>query len=372
MCECWVPPTGDDPIGGGGREPVPPQVGKPRWSWGPAVILMNPNSCMGQGPRTRKEGNKMSKPAVTVGIDIAKGWFDVAVLQSGESFRLGNDAEGWAELIKRLSRFKVTAIGLEPSGGYERGLGGALVKAGLMVRNVNPHKLRSFARAFGVLGKTDTLDAKMIARYTAELPTQPLRVDPLIRELADLVLARRQLSDDKVRLGNQLEQVRQGLVRRLLMARLRRIALDLVLIDNHLKDLVANHPELARKDSLIQSLCGAGPVLSHTLIALAPELGEANRRQIAALAGLAPYPHESGLMRGHRSIWGGRSEVRRVLYMAALTASRANPTLRAFSQRLAAAGKAPKVVLIAVARKILTILGAILRTNKPWSPPSTA
>jgi len=310
----------------------------------------------------------MAKRTVIVGIDIAKGWFDVAMLQSGESLRLNNDPDGWAELIKRLRCFKVVAIGLEPSGGYERGLGAALHKAGLMVRNVNPHKLRSYARAWSVLGKTDSLDALMIARYTAALPTQPLRVDPLTRQLADLVLARRQLSDDKVRLGNQLEQLGDGLVRRLMLARLRCIERDILVIDKHLKDLVANDPELARKDKLIQSLCGAGPVLSHTLLALAPELGSANRRQLAALAGLAPYPFESGVLRGHRSIWGGRTEMRRVLYMAALTASRANPTLRAFAQRLTAAGKAAKVVLVAVARKILTILGAMLRTNHSWSP----
>jgi len=311
----------------------------------------------------------MAKQAVVVGIDIAKGWFDVAVLETGETFRLGNDKAGWAELIKRLRRFSVKAIGLEPSGGYERGLGQTLHKAGLMVRNVNPHKLRNYARACSVLAKTDGIDALMIARYTAQLPTQPLRVDPLTRQLADLVLARRQLSDEKVRLGNQLEQLADGIVRRMFLVRLRRIKLDMLVIDKHLTELVASDPELARKDKLIQSLCGAGPVLSHTLLALAPELGSANRRQIAALAGLAPYAFDSGVFRGRRAIWGGRSEVRRVLYMAALTASRANPTLRLFAQRLTAAGKAAKVVLIAVARKILTILGAMLRTNQPWTQP---
>jgi len=317
----------------------------------------------------------MDRQAVVVGIDVAKNWLDVAVLEGGECFRLGNDRAGWAQLIGRLRRFKVMAVGLEPSGGYERGgyergLASALHKAGLTVCNVNPHKLRSYARARGVLGKTDRLDATMIARYTAELPTHPLRVDSLTRQLADLVLVRRQLSEDKVRLGNQLEHIRDSLLRRMLLARLRRLALDILLIDKHLAQLVQGDPDLARKDKLIQSLCGAGPVLSHTLVALAPELGEASRRQIAALAGLAPYPRDSGLWHGHRSIWGGRSQVRRVLYMAALSASRANPALKAFAQRLAAAGKAPKVVLIAVARKILTILNAMLRTNQPWSQQS--
>lgn len=155
----------------------------------------------------------MSKPEVVVGIDIAKDWLDVAVHDTSERFRLDNDPAGFAALIKRLHRFSVVAVGLEPSGGYERELAQALVRAGLAVRNVNPHKLRHYARANGVLAKTDSIDARMIARYTAQLPTRPLRTDPLTLQLGDLVRARRQLSDDKVRLTNQLEQVREGVVR---------------------------------------------------------------------------------------------------------------------------------------------------------------
>ena len=314
----------------------------------------------------------MAKQAVVVGIDIAKNWFDVAVPDTGESYRLGNDVAGWQELIRRMRRLSVLAIGLEPSGGYERGLGAALHKAGLPVRNVNPYKLRHYGRAIGVLAKTDSIDAVLIAHYTAQLPTRPLRADPISRQLADLVAARRQLSDDKVRLSNQLEQVDEAVVRRIFTARLRRIEADIVLIGKRLKDLVASHPDLDRKDRLIQSLCGAGPVLSHTLLALAPELGQADRRQIAALAGLAPYDHQTGVFKGKPSIWGGRSEVRRVLYMAALTASRSNPALKTFAQRLLAKGKPHKLVIVAVARKILTILGAMLRTNQPWSQPQPA
>lgn len=310
----------------------------------------------------------MSKPEVVVGIDIAKDWLDVAVHDTSERFRLDNDQAGFAALIKRLRRFSVVAVGLEPSGGYERELAQALVGAGLAVRNVNPHKLRHYARANGVLAKTDSIDARMIARYTAQLPTRPLRTDPLTLQLGDLVRARRQLSDDKVRLTNQLEQVREGVVRRIFMARLRRIAADILVIDKRLEQLVASDPEAARKDRLIQSLCGAGPVLSHTLLALAPELGETDRRQIAALAGLAPYDFDTGTFRGKRRIWGGRVEMRNALYMAALSASRANPPLRTFAQRLAAAGKPPKIILVAVARKILTILAAMIRTNTPWTP----
>jgi transposase len=314
----------------------------------------------------------MSKDKVAVGIDIAKDWFDVAMLETSQSFRLGNDRQGWADLIRRLKRHSVHAIGLEPSGGYERGLVKALQKAGLPVRNVNPHKLRHYARALGRLAKNDKIDAQLIARYTAELPTRPLRSDPLTEQLADLVGARRQLSDDKVSLGNQLEQVREPTVRRIFAQRLRRIEADIILIGKRIADLVAADQRLSARDRLIQSMPGAGPVLSHTLLALVPEIAEASRREIAALVGLCPYDLDTGVLRGRRSIRGGRAEVRRVLYMAALAASRFNPILKTFHQRLITAGKAPKVAIIAVARKIVTILSVMLRKGEQWNQPHTA
>ena len=313
----------------------------------------------------------MAKQAVVVGIDISKDWFDVVLLETGEGFRLDNDQAGWTALVKRLRRFEVVAIGIEPSGGYERGVARWLQRAGLMVRNVNPHKVRHYARALGVLAKTDSIDAAVIARFTAQMPTQPRRNDPLTEQLAELVVARRQLSDDKVRLSNQLEQLHEGVIRRIFKARLRRLEADIVLLDKRSAELVASHSDLAGKDRLIQSLCGAGTVLSHTLLGLAPELGTTGRRQIAALAGLAPYDHQSGGLKGRCSIWGGRPLVRRALYMAALSASQKNPPLRDFYQRLIAAGKPPKLALVAVARKLLTILAAMLRTNQMWNPKPT-
>ena len=310
----------------------------------------------------------MAEDGLVVGIDVAKGWLDVAILPTGESFRVGNDTDGWAELIKRLKRRSVRAIGVEPSGGYERRVAKALGKAGLPVRNVNPHKLRHYARALGRLAKNDRIDAFMIARYTAELPTRPVRSDPVAEQLADLVIARRQLTEDKVSLGNQLEQVRDPTVKRIFSRRLRRIEADILLLNQRSAEVVASHAHLAARDRLIQSFLGAGPVLSHTLLALAPELGQASRREIAALIGVAPYDHDTGVLKGRRSIWGGRSDVRRVIYMAAMTASRFNPVLKAFHQRLIDAGKPPKVAIIAVARKILAILSAMLRTGQQWSP----
>ena len=303
-----------------------------------------------------------------VGIDVSKKCLDVAVLQTGAEFQVGNDEAGWAELIKRLKGHKVKAIGLEPSGGYERQLAKALRKAGLPVRLVNPYRLRQYARALGRLAKNDRIDAALIARFTAELPTREPRHDPLIEQMAELVGARRQLTQDKVRLGNQLEQMRDPTLRRMTRQRLQRIEAEKLLIDKRLAQIVASDANLAAKDRLIQSFHGAGPVLSHTLLALVPEIDEVDRRELAALVGVAPFDDDSGKRGGKRHIWGGRAEVRNVAYMAALTAARSNPILKAFRQRLIANGKTPKAVIIAVARKMLGIIIAMLRKGEEWNP----
>ena len=303
-----------------------------------------------------------------VGVDVSKKCLDVAVLQTGAEFQVGNDEAGWAELIKRLKDHKVKAIGLEPSGGYERQLAKALRKAGLPVRLVNPYRLRQYARALGRLAKNDRIDAALIARFTAELPTREPRHDPLIEQMAELVVARRQLTQDKVRLGNQLEQMRDPTLRRMTRQRLQRIEAERRLIDKRLAQIVASDANLAAKDRLIQSFHGAGPVLSHTLLALVPEIGEVDRRELAALVGVAPFDDDSGKRGGKRHIWGGRAEVRNVAYMAALTAARSNPILKAFRQRLIANGKAPKEVIVAVARKMLGIIIAMLRKGEEWNP----
>ena len=303
-----------------------------------------------------------------VGIDTSKAWLDVAVHGTEEVWRVDNDATGWKSLIERLKGRPVKAVGIEPSGGYERDVARALGKAGYSVRLVNPHRLRQYARALGVLAKNDRIDARLIARFTAELPTREPRYNPLAEQMAELVTARRQLLDDKTSLGNQLRLVRDPTVTRMFKRRLKRIDADVLLLDKRLAELVARDEAIAKKDKLLRSFKGVGPVVSHTLLALAPEIGEASRRQIAALIGLAPYDHESGVFKGRRSIWGGRTAVRNVIYMAAMTAARSNPVLKTFHQRLIAAGKAPKVALVAVARKMLTILTAMLRTNTEWTP----
>ncbi|HEY1415812.1 MAG TPA: IS110 family transposase [Caulobacteraceae bacterium] len=310
----------------------------------------------------------MADEGWVIGIDVAKAWLDVAVLQTGEVFRVGNDEAGWDELAEKLKGERIKAIGLEPSGGYERGAIKALRKAALPVRLVNPYRARQFARALGRLAKNDRIDALTIARFTAQLPTREARHDPLVDQMAELVVARRQLTQDKVRLSNQLEQVRDPILRRMTGQRLRRIAAEILLIGKRLTQIVAGDANLAAKDRLIQSFHGAGPVLSHTLLALVPEIDDANRREIAALVGLAPFDDDSGRRAGKRAIWGGRAEVRNVVYMAAMAAARCNPVLKAFRQRLIASGKTPKVAIIAVARRMLGILIAMLRSGQEWNP----
>ena len=308
----------------------------------------------------------MDDKAWVVGIDVSKAWLDVA--DAGEAVRLSNDADGWKRLIHRLEGRSIKVIGLEPSGGYERDLVGALRRAGLPVRVLNPYRVRQYARALGGLAKNDRIDARMIARYAAELPTREPRHDPVAEQMGELIVARRQLIDDKVRLGNQLEQVRDPALKRLFAQRLRRIVAEIVLVTKRLAQVVADSPDLAEKDRLIQSFPGAGPTYSHTLLGLLPEIDNADRRQLAALVGLAPFDDDSGKRTGKRRIAGGRAEVRHVAYMAALAAVRCNPAMKAHRDRLVASGVAKKAAIIAVARRMLGIILALLRKGQEWNP----
>lgn len=309
----------------------------------------------------------MPQAGEVVGIDVSLDRLDVVVLESGETLAFGNDPRGWSALEQRLSGRPVRVIGIEPTAGYERGVVRYLHAAGLPVRMVNSFRLRRFAQACGVKAKNDRLDARMIARFVETLPSRPLRSDPTAERLAELVVARRQLCQERVRLANQADHPRDAMLRRMMARRLKRIEADILLLDQRLARQVANDPAMAERDRLVRTMPGVGPVLSHTLLALLPELGELNARQIAALAGVAPYDHDSGKLKGKRSIWGGRTAVRNVAYMAALGASRFNPGLKTFHQRLIDAGKPPKVALIAVVRKMLTALNAMLRDKTAWT-----
>ncbi len=258
------------------------------------------------------------------------------------------------------------AIGIEPSGGYERGVVGALLDAGLPVRSVNAWKLRQFAKAAGLLAKNDRLDAQVIALFVASLPCREVRCDPAREHLAELVNTRRQLLDLRLVLGNQLDQLRDRGLCRMRERQIRQLNLDLARLDRRIAEAIAAVPAFAARYALLCSMPGVGPVLAATLLAWLPELGATTRRQVGALVGVVPDDFDSGKMKGLRCIFGGRANVRRVLFMAAQAAAIHNPILRAYKQRLLAKGKAAKLAIVAVMRKLLTMVNAMLRDGQPW------
>jgi transposase len=308
----------------------------------------------------------MAQRTPVVGIDVSKEWLDVAVYPGGEYWRVTNDEAGWRDLCQRLKGRGVRAIGIEASGGYERDVIIALVQAGLPVRNVNPWKLRQFAKAAGLLAKNDRLDAHAIARFVDTLPCHEARHDPDIDRLAELVTARRQLLDDRLRCANQMELVRDAVLRRMWKRRISQLDADTARLDRRIVELIAAIPALAGRYDLLCSMPGVGPVLAATLTAFLPELGSLSNRQIGALVGVVPYDFDSGKMRGIRCIWGGRAKIRRVLFMAAQAAAMHNPVLKAFKKRLIDKGKKPKVAIVAVMHKIIVMLNAMVRDNVPW------
>jgi transposase len=304
---------------------------------------------------------------VFIGIDVAKDRLDVHVRPSGEAFAVPRDSEGVAGLVDRLGALGAQLIVLEATGGFELVIAGALAAARLPLAVVNPRQIRDFARAVGQLAKTDALDAQIIALFAERVRPEPRALpDAQTRALAELVTRRRQIVEmmtaerNRRRLSTSRRLVKS--VDRLLTA----LQKELSDLEQELDDTIRGTPAWREAEDLLTSVPGVGDKLARTLIADLPELGRLDRKQIAALVGVAPINRDSGTMRGKRTTWAGRAKVRAVLYMAALVAARHNPTLRRFYQRLLAAGKAKKLALIAVMRKLLVTLNAILRDHKPW------
>ena len=310
----------------------------------------------------------MQTPLVFVGIDVSKARLDVGVRPSDERTSVPYDAPGIATLLVQLTQLQPTRIVMEATGGLERPLVRALVDAALPVIVVNPRQVRDFAKATGQLAKTDTLDAQVLARF-AEVIQPSLRVIPDVQtqELAALLARRRQVLAMQGAEQNRLDRAPDR-VRKRIEVHLRWLRDELARLDADLDDLIQQSPVWRAREELLQSVPGIGPVMSRTVLAELPELGLLNRKQIAALVGVAPFNRDSGRLRGHRTIWGGRASVRRARYMAALVATRWNPVIRVFYQRLRAAGKAPKVALVAAMRKLLTILNAMVHAGTPWQP----
>ena len=302
------------------------------------------------------------------GIDVSKDRLDVMVLPEEQRSSVSNDPTSWAELVEQLRALSIAAIGIEASGGYERGIMRALLSAGMPVRHVNPFKLRQFAKASGVLAKNDPLDARMIASFVAIMPTRPAQSrPPAVERLLEVLAVRRQLSAEKVAAENASRLLENAMLQRLSRRRIARLAADIEMLDERLVEIVAADAALAHRYRMLTSMPGVGPVLACTLIALLPELGRMSRKQVAALVGVAPYAFESGKLKGKRCVWGGRAPVRHVLFMAAMSASNWNPVLKRFHDRLKAAGKLPKVIIVAVMRKMITMLNAMVRDGVVWA-----
>jgi transposase len=309
----------------------------------------------------------MSTVPVFVGIDISKDRLDIALRPTGEREAVANAEPDIAALVVRLQACHPTLIVLEATGGFELAVTAALAAARQPVVIVNPRQVRDFAKATGKLAKTDALDAAILAQF-AEAVRPALRPVPEATTLAlgALLTRRRQLvamrTAESNRLGTALPPVRNGI-----RAHLAWLDRQLAQFDDDLTRAIRESPVWREKDDLLQSAPGVGPVLARTLLASLPELGTLTRQQIAALVGVAPLNRDSGTFRGKRRVWGGRAHVRAALYMSALVATRFNPVIRVFYQRLCAAGKAKKVALTACMRKLLTILNAMLKHQTPWT-----
>jgi transposase len=304
---------------------------------------------------------------VVVGIDVAKAALDVAVRPQGEERQLSNDAAGIAEIVGWLQTLKPQVIVVEATGGYEAALVAELGVASLPVAVVNPRHVRDFARATGRLAKTDRLDAQALAHFgQAVRPTPRPLPDAEAQALAALVERRRQVVAMRTAEENRLGAARVAAVRARIQAHLAWLEADLGDIDGDLRQRLRASPLWREQDDLLQSVPGIGPILSLTLLAELPELGRLSHGQIAALVGVAPLNRDSGTLRGRRAVWGGRAAVRTVLYMGTLRATRCNPPIQAFYERLLAAGKAKKVALVACMHKLLTILNAMLKHQTRW------
>ena len=301
-----------------------------------------------------------------VGIDVSKEQFDMAVRPTGEQWTSAHSEAGITKLVARLVSLRPTLVVLEATGGLEISLTGACAAAGLPVVVVNSRHVRDFAKATGRLAKTDTLDARVLAQFAeAVRPTPRPLPDVQTQALSAQLTRRRQLVEMLVAEKTRLSQAPSPM-RKQIQIHITWLERRVRILDEELATAIRSSPLWREKDHLLQSMPGVGPVLATTLLAGLPELGTLNRQQIAALVGVAPLNRDSGTIRGNRTIWGGRAHVRATLYMAAVVASRCNPTIRAFYHRLCAAGKAKKIALTACMRKLLTILNAMLRTRQPW------
>jgi transposase len=310
--------------------------------------------------------SEIAQAAVYIGIDVSKKHLDMAVRPTGERWQVDNDSAGIAGLVERLRPLAPKLIVLEATGGLETAVTAALAAAGWAVAVINPRQGRDFAKSLGRLAKTDKIDALILAWFAEAVHPEPrVLPDAQTQALQAVLVRRRQLIEMLVAEKNRLA-LTHATVKPRLQAHITWLEAELAQIDQELHDQLRASPLWREQEDLLRSVKGVGPVTATTLLAELPELGKLNRKQIAALVGVAPFNCDSGTMHGKRAIWGGRACVRNALYMAALSASQHNPVIQDFYNRLVKAGKLHKVALVACMRKLLTILNAILRSQKAW------
>ena len=308
----------------------------------------------------------MEAAPVYIGIDVSKAQLDLAERPSGERAVMPHTEESITTLVERLRHCQPACLVLEATGGLEVPLASALAVAGIPVAVVNPRQVRDFAKATGQLAKTDAIDAQTLARFAEAVRPVPRPLpDEATQAFSALLTRRRQLMEMLVAEQNRLQRAPRP-IQRQIQAHLTWLKKQLAALDEDLTHRIQSTPIWREREDLLRSVPGIGPVVSRTLLAEWPELGTLTHKQIAALVGVAPLNRDSGTLRGRRMIWGGRAVVRGVLHMSAVLAARHNPIIKAFYQRLRAAGQAPKVALVACMHKLLTILNAMVKHRTPW------
>lgn len=312
---------------------------------------------------------QVAKAQSTAGIDSGKDWLDAHVLPCGERLRVANDRQGIAQLKRWLMRFDLRLVVLEATGKWHRAVWRSLCASGMAIAVVDPFRVRMFAKAQGILAKTDRLDARLLAQFAAIMdpPARPPAPEAMA-ELAELVTAREAAVAEQTSLKNQRSAAQSDFLKAHLAARIARLRQDIAALKAEIGTRIAADPALARRHAILTSIPGIGPVIAATLIARLSELGSCTAKQIAMLAGLAPVADDSGQRQGVRVVWGGRARVRRALYLAALSAARHNVSLSAFRNRLIDQGKPLKLAIIAVARKLAILANTLISEDRPWQP----
>jgi transposase len=310
-----------------------------------------------------------AKNRIFVGIDVSKAHLDVAIGEDGDEWQFKNDVNGIALLVNRLQQIHPQLIVIESTGGLERPVLTEMNRIDLPFALVNPRRVREFARAIGILAKTDRLDARLLARFGKDgKPARTVLPNQEEQQLSALMARRKQILDILTAEENRLVTATPAL-RDLISEHVSWLKQHLQELEKEIDDFNSHYPKLKEKQNLMRTIKGVGPVTASILTANLPELGRLDKKKIAALVGVAPFNNDSGRLRGRRRIKGGRPEVRQVLYMAAVSASRHNPVIRAFYQTLIIRGKEHKVALVACMRKLLVILNAMIRDNLPWNYP---